>query len=169
MVRNDIKCPWLFFIDIFSQSVLDIDAQYSWNQEENKIFYSTYYQRERSSLKKSYGSLSRNNKWTLGSFILSRPIVVILTHFVNVYWTSPKQWNLETSVSCFPEMQRKLFTLPAIFQQQFSWLSAIYFIKLSALTIFCWIKQVPSLIFFKLLTERLFSILFLRQQPTQRN
>ena len=109
MVRNDIKCPWLFFIDIFSQSVLDIDAQYSWNQEENKIFYSTYYQRERSSLKKSYGSLSRNNKWTLGSFILSRPIVVILTHFVNVYWTSPKQWNLKTSVSCFPEMQRKLF------------------------------------------------------------
>ena len=45
----------------------------------------------------------------MGSFSLSWPIVVILNYFVNVHWTSLKQWNLETSVSCYPEMQWKLF------------------------------------------------------------
>ena len=58
---------------------------------------------------KTYGSLPRNNKWILGSFSLSWPIVVILNHFVNVHWTALKQWNLETSVSCNTEMQWKLF------------------------------------------------------------
>ena len=59
--------------------------------------------------KKTYGSLFRNNNCTLGSFSLSWPIVVILNYFVNIHWISLKQWNLETSVSCYPEMQWKLF------------------------------------------------------------
>ena len=56
--------------------------------------------------------------------------------------------------SCYPGMQWKFLTPP----QDSTNNSPTHFIKLSALTIFCWIKQVPSLIFFKLLTESLFSI-----------
>ena len=59
-------------------------------------------------MKKTYGSLSRNNKWTLGSFSLSWPIIVILNYFVNVHWTSLRA-EISKLQNCHPEMQWRRF------------------------------------------------------------
>ena len=81
----------------------------------------------------------------MGSFSLSWPIIVILNYFVNVHWTSLRDEISKLQFLVTLKCNGGVFTPPSRFQQQFSWLSAIFFIKLSALTIFL-LNQTSSFI-----------------------
>ena len=80
--------------------------------------------------------------------------------------TECTQWILETSVSCYPKMQWKLFhSAPKILARILITVCYLLYSTFQLWQFFCRIKQCSSLIFFRLLTESLFSIRCLRQHP----
>ena len=142
------------FIELFSQYV-------------NKYFISTYYQREQPSLKKSYCSLYRNNRWTLGSYSLK---LVDRRYFDLLHKCSLNITEAVKLQKLFPWNAMEAFSLqPNILATTLLTVCYLLHSSFQLWQFFAgWIKQVPSLILFKLFTESLISIRCLRFNPHKR-